>query len=65
MSGASSRQVAALYLNDADEQASHPFANFHSLITYDPGPDKAAVVDSAIGAALDLNMIHGNSDAEE
>ncbi|CAK0847058.1 unnamed protein product [Prorocentrum cordatum] len=65
MSGASSRQVAALYLSDADEQASYPFANPHSLIIYDPGPEKADVVDSAIGAALDLKMIHGNSDAEE
>ncbi|CAK0856358.1 unnamed protein product [Prorocentrum cordatum] len=65
MSGTSSRQVAALYLNDADEQVSYPFANLHSLIIHDPGPDKADVVDSATGAALDLNMIHGNSDAEE
>ncbi|CAK0851548.1 unnamed protein product, partial [Prorocentrum cordatum] len=65
MSGTSSRQVAALYLNDADEQVSYPFANLHSLSIYDPGPDKADVVDSATGAALDLNMIHGNSDAEE
>ncbi|CAK0888783.1 unnamed protein product [Prorocentrum cordatum] len=65
MSGASSRQVAALYLNDAGEQVSYPFANLHSLSIYDPGPDKADVVDSATGAALDLNMIHGNSDAEE
>ncbi|CAK0876009.1 unnamed protein product [Prorocentrum cordatum] len=65
MSGASSRQVAALYLNDADEQVSYPFANLHSLIIHDPGPDKADVVDSATGAALVLNMIHGNSDAEE
>ncbi|CAK0842285.1 unnamed protein product, partial [Prorocentrum cordatum] len=65
MSGASSWQVAALYLNDADEQASCPFANLHSLIINDPGPDKADAVDSAIGAALGLDMIHGNSDAEE
>ncbi|CAK0896231.1 unnamed protein product [Prorocentrum cordatum] len=65
VSGASSRQVAALYLNDADEQASYPSANIHSLIIYDPGPDKAGAVDSAIGAALGLDMIHGNSDAEE
>ncbi|CAK0843605.1 unnamed protein product [Prorocentrum cordatum] len=65
MSGTSSRQVAALYLNDAGEQVSYPFANLHSLSIYDPGPDKADVVDSATGAALDLNMIHGNSDAEE
>ncbi|CAK0882798.1 unnamed protein product, partial [Prorocentrum cordatum] len=65
MSGASSRQVAALYLNDAGEQVSYPFANLHSLSIYDPGPDKADVVDFATGAALDLNMIHGNSDAEE
>ncbi|CAK0826156.1 unnamed protein product [Prorocentrum cordatum] len=65
MSGTSSRQVAALYLNDAGEQVSYPFANLHSLSVYDPGPDKADVVDSATGAALDLNMIHGNSDAEE
>ncbi|CAK0885065.1 unnamed protein product [Prorocentrum cordatum] len=57
--------VAALYLNDADEQVSYPFANLHSLSIYDPGPDKADAVDFAIGAALDLNMIHGNSDAEE
>ncbi|CAK0865359.1 unnamed protein product, partial [Prorocentrum cordatum] len=57
--------VAALYLNDADEQVSYPFANLHSLIIHDPGPDKADAVDSATGAALDLNMIHGNSDAEE
>ncbi|CAK0860738.1 unnamed protein product, partial [Prorocentrum cordatum] len=66
MSGTSSRQVAALYLNDADEQVSYPFGNLHSLSIYDPGPDKADVVDySATRAALDLNMIHGNSDAEE
>ncbi|CAK0826820.1 unnamed protein product [Prorocentrum cordatum] len=65
MSGTSSRQVAALYLGDADEQVSYPFANLHSLSIYDPGPDKADVVDSATGAALDLNAIHGNSDAEE
>ncbi|CAK0861852.1 unnamed protein product, partial [Prorocentrum cordatum] len=65
ISGASSRQVAALCLNDAGEQASYPLANPHSLIIYGPGPDKADAVDSAIGAALDLNMIHGNSDAEE
>ncbi|CAK0792782.1 unnamed protein product, partial [Prorocentrum cordatum] len=65
MSGASSRQVAALYLNDADEQVSYPFANLHSLIIHDPGPDKADVVDSATGAALDLNTIHCNSDAGE
>ncbi|CAK0838042.1 unnamed protein product, partial [Prorocentrum cordatum] len=65
MSGTSSRQVAAVYLSDADEQVSYPFANLHSLSIYDPGPDKADVVDSATSAALDLNMIHGNSDAEE
>ncbi|CAK0830057.1 unnamed protein product [Prorocentrum cordatum] len=57
--------VAALYLNDADEQVSYPFANLHSLSIYDPGPDKADAVDSATRVALDLNMIHGNSDAEE
>ncbi|CAK0805864.1 unnamed protein product, partial [Prorocentrum cordatum] len=53
MSGAISRQVAALYLNDAGEQVSYPFANFHPLITYDPRPDKEVKLNGILRAGID------------
>ena len=65
MASGSSRQIAALYLNDSGDQVEYPFANLHSFVVVDSGPDQADDVESATGAVLDLNMIHGDSDNQE
>ncbi|CAK0863719.1 unnamed protein product, partial [Prorocentrum cordatum] len=55
----------ALYFNGDSEQVSRLVAHLHSRALNDPGPAMADGVDSMICAVLDVNMIHGNSDAEE
>ncbi|CAK0903034.1 unnamed protein product, partial [Prorocentrum cordatum] len=56
---------ASQLMSTTTQSDSYPFANLHSLIIDDPEPDKADGVHSAIGVALVLSMILGNSDAEE